>query len=167
VHEVRRCALGGGREQIGCEGPARGEQAAHVCVEHLVPLGRVGLLERRRQHHAGVRHDEVDPAQLVAYRSGGPLDGVPVAHVSRDPGDVGLARVAELGGEVAQPLLAPADERDRRPVRGKPAGGRRPDAAGGARYHGDATGERKADGLGVFECGGVGHGSHGGDRPAP
>ena len=142
MHEVRPPALGGGGEQVGAEGPAREEQAAHVRVEHAVPLGRVGLLERRRQHHAGVGDDEVHPAQLAANRFRGALHGVAVAHVGHRAGDVRVRRVAELGDELAQALLAPADERDRSPVGGEPAGGRRPDAAGGARHDGHAAGER-------------------------
>ena len=63
VDEVGGAAVGRGCEQVVDEGAAGGEQAADVDVEHLAPLVRVGLLERRAEHHAGVGDDEVDRAE--------------------------------------------------------------------------------------------------------
>ena len=90
------------------------EQAADVDVEHLAPLVRVGLLERRAEHHAGVGDDEVDRAERV-------VDAVGEAVGSRDVGGDRDGALAQLGGERLEAILAAADERD---GRRRPRGGR-------------------------------------------
>jgi hypothetical protein len=78
VHEVGAPALVGRDDQVGGERAAGAQQAADVEVEHAVPLGDVGCLERRGEHRAGVGDDEVDTADLRPDRVGGAGDRVGV-----------------------------------------------------------------------------------------
>ena len=95
-------------------------QAADVDVDHLLPLGDLGLLERGAEHHAGVRDDEVDAAELGADGVGDALDVVRVGDVGGDREDAfeGLEAIGAAGdGGDPRALVARAAGRSRRRCR--------------------------------------------------
>jgi hypothetical protein len=119
-------------------------ETTHVGVEHPVPLGGVRLVERGGEHDARVGYDEVDRAELHAHGLREGLEGFGVGDVDRDRNG---RRALELGDEVAQSLLAAADQGDRGAVGREPPRRRGSDAAGRAGHDSDPAGERTGAGF--------------------
>ena len=130
MDEVGALARLGGGEQVVDEHAAGADEAADVDVDHLLPLGDLGLLERGAEHHAGVRDDEVDAAELGADGVGDALDVVRVGDVGGDGEDAfeGLEAIGAAG-----------DGGDPRALVREPLRGRGSDAAAGSGDDGDAA----------------------------
>ena len=101
------------------------EEAEQVHLDHLAPLGGVGPGHRAEQHHAGVVHQDVEPAELVVrlLDEGARRPSSSVRSTARDVGAAALAR-DPLGQRVEALLAARAERPPRRPR--APAPGRWP-----------------------------------------
>src|SRR5690606_33820079 len=72
------------REQVRYGGPGERVRRAHVEVERLLEVRRVGVHQRVRDRPADVVHDDVEPAELVDRGVGQAGGRVEVAEVGLD-----------------------------------------------------------------------------------